>query len=236
MFMISLLTTLTFGQTIREVFVPPSGAIRLYEDEFSVWLGELELASAHEPVRTHRGDIVAHHARVIRLPMVAGNLQQCADSAIRLRAEYLESINAEVMFHATSGDPISWDRWRSGYRPFEVNGRLQWREGTQGGWEAYLSKVFMWAGTRSLELDTVAVSDPQPGDLIVVPGSPGHVIVLLDVAIAQHQVFVLVGEGYMPAQSFHIELGPHNGWWEWTDGVSLAHWHMPATGLRRWIR
>ncbi|MBT3219264.1 MAG: hypothetical protein HN348_09250 [Proteobacteria bacterium] len=215
-------------------FVPPSGAKRIVGDAFGTWLGELPVAAADRPVLTHDGAVVSHRARVVPIAMVKGDLQQCADMAIRLRAEWLREQQKEVMFHATSGDPLPWKKYLGGERPYEKNGRIAWKPTSGAGdWEGYLRAVFMWAGTRSLvAYDSESTKEVRPGNIVVVPGSPGHAIVLLDVAQRGDEVFVLVGEGYMPAQDFHVELGPVDGWWLWDEGVELDHWNMPASGLR----
>ncbi|MEZ4316801.1 MAG: DUF4846 domain-containing protein [Myxococcota bacterium] len=220
---------------LTEAFPPPSGSERVPTEGFGQWLRERTVAPADQPVKTHAGKVVGHRARVVELPMVRGDLQQCADSAIRLRAEWLKERGEPVMFHATSGDPMAWERWQAGERPYEQGGRLKWKAGTEGGWDAYLSKVFLWAGTLSLHAyDTEpAKGPPVPGDLLVDPGSPGHAVVLLDVARSDDTTYVLVGEGFMPAQDFHVELGPAQGWWVWDDGVALPHWTMTADTLRR---
>ncbi len=75
---------------------------------------------------------------------------------------------------------------------------------------------------------------PRAGDVLVRGGFPGHAVLLLDVATRGDETFVLVGEGYMPAQSFHVELGPVDGWWAWDDGVDLGHWDLRGGTLRRW--
>lgn len=222
------------GSTVRQRFPPPEGFERVDGGAYGDWLGQLQLRPEGTPVRTHDGQVVGHHAQVIELPLVPGDLQQCADSAIRLRAEWLREQGAEISFHATSGDPMPWARWVAGERPFAVGNKLVWRPGRSGGWEDYLAKVFTWAGTRSLAYDSDAVDEPLPGDIVVAPGSPGHAVVLLDVARRGDEVLLLIGEGYMPAQDFHVELGPRAGWWPWTtEGLSLDHWHLPAGGLRR---
>ena len=97
----------------------------------------------------------------------------------------------------------------------------------------------MWAGTRSLwayETESVEGS-PEPGHLLVTPGSPGHAVVVLRVArnVENQRTYMLLGEGFMPAQDFHVEHGPHGGWWEWgAQGIRLAHWRMDRDTLRRW--
>ncbi len=221
------------AEIVRDVFPPPSGYERVQADAFGAWLGQRPLRAADVPVRTHDGRVVSHRARVIELDVVPGDLQQCADTAIRLRAEWLRETGGEIVFHATSGDPMPWARWQAGERPVERDNRLEWVPGSAGGWESYLAKVFTWAGTRSLAYDTVAVTDPRPGDVLVQPGSPGHAVMLLDVARRGDELVVLVGEGFMPAQDAHVELGPNSGWWPWDDGVALEHWPLPASGLRR---
>jgi len=222
--------------TVREAFPAPEDAERVDGGAFGDWLGARAIAPADQPVRTHDGRTVGHSARVIELPLVRGDLQQCADSAIRLRAEWLKETGGEVMYHATSGDPMPWSRWSGGERPYDSGGTLAWKAGGDGSWEGYLRAVFMYAGTRSLALDTEPAAEPRPGDILVEPGSPGHAVVLLDVARDGDRTLVLVGEGYMPAQDFHVELGPIDGWWAWEDGVRLPHWTLPASGLRRWTR
>jgi hypothetical protein len=221
-------------QRVADAFPPPAGAERLPRDAFGEWLGNLEVVDPSVPVRTFDGAVVGHRARVVKLPMVPGDLQQCADSAIRLRAEWLRETGGEVVFHATSGDPLPWARWQRGERPFDAGGRIRWRRGAGGSWEEYLAKVFTWAGTRSLVLDTTPAAEPRAGDLLVVPGSPGHAVVLLDVARRGGETLVLVGEGYMPAQSFHVEIGPERGWWPFRGTIDFGHVAMPVSGLRRW--
>lgn len=220
---------------IPDAFPPPDGAVRAEADAFGTWLRTQTVAEPDRPVRTHDGREVGHRARVVDLPMVPGDLQQCADSVIRLRAQWLKDTGQPVSFHATSGDPMPWSRWEAGERPYETGNKLAWKPGTTGGWDAYLAKVFLWAGTRSLAAyDTVpADGPPRPGDVLVAPGSPGHAVVLLDVATRGADTFVLVGEGFMPAQDFHVELGPVSGWWRWDDGVALPHWTLPASTHRR---
>lgn len=225
------------GAVLREAFPTPVGAQRAEASAFGRWLRELEVEAPETPVLTFDGRRVGHRARVVALPMVAGDLQQCADSVLRARAEWLREQGLPVVFHATSGDPIAWERWRNGERPYESGGRLAWRQTDRTGtWDGYLAAVFTWAGTRSLSAyDTVPASGaPQPGDVLVDPGSPGHAVLVLDVARRDDRTWVLVGEGYMPAQSFHVELGPVGGWWPWEDGVALPHWPLDASTLRRW--
>lgn len=230
-------------QTIAEAYPPPPGAHRVPADAFGAWLGQRLLAEPERPVRTWDGRVVAQDARVIELPLVPGDLQQCADTAIRLRAEFLREQGLPVSFHATSGDPVPWARWVQGERPRAVGRGLQWSGGGRAGddaesWSRYLAAVFTWAGTASLERhDTVPADAPRAGDLVVQGGFPGHAVILLDVAVQPDDTtWVLVGEGFMPAQDAHVQHGPHRGWWRWDPeaGLALPYWPLPASALRRW--
>ena len=225
--------------TLRDAYPPPAGTQRLAGDAFATWLGAMRVLPPSVPVRTHDGKVVAGHkgARVIDLPMVPGNLQQCADALIRVRAEWLRATGGEVMYHATSGDPIPWTRWQAGERPFEQGRGLAWRPGDRGGWEAYLAAVMRWAGTASLAAyDTDAVQNPKAGDVLVMGGYPGHAVMLLDVVKRGSDHLALIGESYMPAMNFHVEPGPIDGWWSLNEGVRLPHWDMRGAPLRRWKR
>jgi hypothetical protein len=222
------------SESVFEVFPPPAAAARVEVDSFGLWLRGLKVNPAGDPINAYDGSVIPHNGRVLDLAMVKGNLQQCADSAIRLRAEWLREKKKPIVFHATSGDPLPWARYRDGERPFEEGGRIKWKPAAAGSWDGYLTRVFMWAGTRSLGLDTVVVESPLPGDMLVIPGSPGHAVVLLDVAVDGEQTYVLIGEGYMPAQEFHVELGPQEGWWLWREGLILKHWDMRRADLLRW--
>ena len=125
--MMLLLLSLCFAATVEEVFAPPPGFERVDGGAFGDWLGERVLAPADVPVRTYRGAVVDHAARVIELPLVPGDLQQCADSVIRLRAEWLRETGGEISFHATSGDPLPWARFRAGETPYDAGNKIAWR-------------------------------------------------------------------------------------------------------------
>ena len=226
------------AETIADAFPPPEGAARAPADDFGAWLRARPLRAAGEPVRTHSGAVVHHRARVVDLPLVPGDLQQCADSAIRLRAEWQRERGISPSFKATSGDPIPWSRFSAGERPYVAGKGLAWgpADPDHQTWERWLSAVFTWAGTRSLQAyETRAVEHPQPGDVLVEGGSPGHAVVILDVATRGDETLLLIGEGFMPAMDFHIELGPLEGWWRWTEGgLALPHWPLSRDSLRRW--
>ena len=235
--MIWLICVLLLGasaETLEAAYPVPSGFVRKSDSAFGQWLRTRSVADPNVPILTYDGRVVGHKGRVIALEMVSGDRQQCADSIIRLRAEWELESGHLPSFHATSGDPMPWKRFVQGEKPYEKDGRIAWKQGSSKRWEDYLSRVFIWAGTASLAAyDTEAALNPTAGDVMVQGGFPGHAILLLDVVERGDERLVLVGEGYMPAQNFHVEHGPVDGWWRWKDGVSLNHWRLKADTLRR---
>lgn len=220
---------------INLVFPPPPGTDRHPADPFATYLQSLKVLGPEVPITTHDGQVVNRAGRVLDLDLVRGDLQQCADTAIRLRAQWLKDTGREVMFHATSGDPLPWARYRGGERPTVKNDRIAWRPGGDKAWDSYLRAVFTWAGTASLAAhDTTPVrGEPQPGDLLVDPGFPGHAVILVDVATRDEETYLLIAQGFMPAQTAHIVPGPHAGWWRWEPGLRLPVWSFEAAHLRR---
>lgn len=230
------------AETVAQAFPPPEGARRVAADDFGASLRELPLRPEGTPVRLYDGRVSwLDAARVVDLPMVPGDLQQCADSALRLRATWERERGGDPAFHYTSGDVSRWSSWAKGTRP-RVRGRdvsfvagAARPDASDAAFEAYLADLFTYAGTRSLPLDTVAADDPLPGDLLVTPGSPGHAVVVLDVATDGARTWVLVGQGFLPAVSFHVLDGPDGGWFP-VEGDTLPSQPiaMPWSGLRRW--
>lgn len=226
---------------IVAAFPAPYDAVRAHADAFGTWLRTLPLRPPGSPVHTYTGDIVAMPAaRVVDLPVAGEPNLQCADSALRLRATWERSVGRFPEFHYTSGDLSRWADWARGMRP-RVRGReVTWLLGrapdsSEGAFQAWLRDLYVYAGSYSLILDTIAVTQPEPGDLLVAPGSPGHVVVLLDVARNLDTTWVLAGQGYMPAMEFHVVAGPDGGWFP-VGGDTLATAPIPMawSGLRRW--
>lgn len=227
------------AESVKEAYPPPAGAQRVAPNAFGEWLQARTLRAADTPIRTHDGRIVYHNGRPLEMGIVRGDLQQCADSVIRLRAEWLREVGrmSDLDFFATSGDPLPWQRYAAGEKPVAIGNKIEWQSTTRNqSWDGWLQAVFTWAGTRSLAAyETRPVSAPEPGDMLVQPGSPGHAVVIFDVAKADGQTWLLIGEGFMPAQDFHIEHGPVGGWFAWgPSGTRLNHWNMDKDSLRRW--
>lgn len=239
-----LLAALAFAETLEAGFPPPPGATRVTSDAFGAWLRTLPLAPAGTPVTSYAGDVIdMPAARVVDLPLVPGDLQQCADSLLRLRATWERESGGAPAFHYTSGFVSRWSDWAAGARPRVRGNTVTLQKGAAkadssgAAFSAWLTDLFMYAGTRSLPMDSTADTHPDPGDLLDAPGSPGHAVLLLDVATRGTQTWVLVGQGYMPAMSFHVVAGPDAGWYPVSgDTLPTAPIPLPWSGLRRWGR
>ena len=232
-------------ETLASAFAVPPGAVRATAEAWGESLRSLPLYPVDREVMSYRGDALAMPAaRVVELPLVAGDLQQCADSILRLRAEWERKQGREPAYHYTSGYLSRWSDWKAGKRPVVSGSKVSLGGGgktgdTEANWTGWLTNLFMYAGTRSLGRDTVAppgapVAGAQVGDLLVTPGSPGHAVLIVDVARGEGHTWVLVGQGFMPAQDFHVVRGPASGWFEVAgDTLPTAPIAMEWAGWRR---
>lgn len=202
---------------LDELAESPEGyeRVSVSEGEFGELLRELPIRLDRRVVRSHDGRrLNSPSAGIALLPMLGG-VQECADSVIRLYAEHLwrEERRDEIAFHFTSGDRSAWEDWVDGER-FDIRGsEVERRQGaakeaTRGVFREYLEHLFTYAGTMSLNHDARRLEDGEPtrpGDFFLHPGSPGHVVLVLDVAeSADGERVALVGQGFIPAQEFHV--------------------------------
>ncbi|MDF7811189.1 DUF4846 domain-containing protein [Hymenobacter sp. YC55] len=200
-------------------FAVPPGCQRVAVEpgSFGHWLRYLPLLPAGTAVHLHDGklkDPQTVHAAVLHIDVGTRDLQQCADAVIRLRGEYEFSRKPDqVHFHLTSGHDIRFADWYSG-QGFRVSGdevlpaSKTVEKPTHAVFRRYLDQIFTYAGTLSLarELTPVSLANVQPGDVFIRGGSPGHAVLVLDVAehLTTGQRYVLLAQSYMPAQQIHV--------------------------------
>ena len=205
------------AQSLEKRIPPPAGFARVRADGFGAWLRGLPLKPGRPQVLLFDGNPKRNqdlHVAVADLDTGTRDLQQCADSVIRLRAEYLWERRAAIAFQFTSGDLCEWSRWADGWRPVVKGNRVTWRKGGAGGrdhaeLQRYLKTVFTYAGTISLARETEGASGAvEAGDMFIQGGSPGHVVLVLDVAEKDSKRVFLLGQGYSPAQDFHVLKNP----------------------------
>jgi Domain of unknown function (4846) len=155
---------------------------------------------------------------VVDLPIGNRDLHQCADAVMRLRAEYLwrDQQYDQIHFNLTNGFLVDYNRWKSGQRVLVNGNTTSWTSSAAPSnsyatfWQ-YLEFVFAYAGTLSLskELTPVAAGDLQTGDVFIRGGSPGHAVIVVDLAAdsAGNKLFMLA-QSYMPAQEIQILQNP----------------------------
>ena len=241
-------------ETLSQRFAPPAGfrRIELKPDTFGVWLRRLPMKPAQSRVMLHTGspkwrqDV---HAGVIDIDTGKRDLQQCADAAMRLRAEWLWEAGRkdEIGFNYTGGGRVSFSRWARGERPSEDGKRWTRRgkaDGSYASFRRYMIQVFAYAGTYSLskELKPVAKDDLTAGDIFIVGGFPGHAVLVVDVALnpdTGEKVFLLA-QSFMPAQDMHVLVNPADKglspWYRASFGWPLQtpEWSFPEGSLKRW--
>lgn len=184
---------------------------------FAYFLQNLPLKPHGTPVFLHNGlpKEGNYHAAVLTFDTGKKDLQQCADAVIRLRAEYLWATSQpeKIAFHLTNGFLTPYAKWQEGWR-VNVNGNQTiWvksaqKDTTYQTFRKYLDFVYTYAGSISLakELSPVELGNAAIGDVFIQGGSPGHAVLIVDIAIHEltGEKICLVAQSYMPAQDIHI--------------------------------
>lgn len=220
--------------TIRERFSPPEGYewVKEKPDSFGYFIENFKLKPYGSQILKYDGTpISTQHLHEAVFDIDTGNkdLQQCADAVIRMRAEYLYNAKKfdEIKFHFTSGDLLSWNDYKNGMRAFVSGNSVSFRkvaapDDSYQSFRNYLDVIFNYAGTISLHKETKPVtknSDLKTGDILITPGSPGHIVFISGVCKNQKgKRLYLLSEGFTPAQSVHVILNPFNPYFTpWYD-------------------
>lgn len=240
------------GTTVATRFAPPVGAVReaLPSGSFGATLRNHPLLPPNSPVHLHHGGPKGRqdvHAAVLDLSVGTRDLQQCADAVMRLRAEHLfaQGDHSAIRFNFTNGFVAIWDRWRAGDRIVVEGNRCHWvRKAAPDSSHAqllrYMDMVFTYAGTLSLAKELKTATGPiAVGDVFIQGGSPGHAVVVMDLASsADGDQYFLLAQSYMPAQQMHILLRPDGkgAWYRNGEGTRLAtpEWVFDWSDRKRW--
>lgn len=243
------------GRTILTRYKPPEHFKRIKTEpgSFGSFLRQLTLKPVGTEVAYFDGRKKSKSSvanAVIDLPIGNQDLHQCADAIIRLRADYWYQQKAydSIRFKFTNGFVAEYAQWRQGYRIHVEGNHSYWvkthdkSESPQSYW-AYLEMVFRYAGTLSLskELRPVKLSEIQPGDVFIQGGSPGHAIIVVD--LAKHPItgetLALLAQSYMPAQEIHIlnnyQNTDYSPWFSMSFGKTLytPEWNFSTNDLKR---
>lgn len=243
------------GTTVSTRFSTPAGYTRQKAEagSFAEYLQSLPLKENGALVHYYNGvekpNKVA--AAVLKIDVGTKDLQQCADAVMRLRAEYLlktKQYNA-LRFNFTNGFKAEYSKWHSGYRIRVKGNTVSWyktdEESTSyPSFRDYMDMVFTYAGTASLskELSPVPLSQMQIGDVFIRGGSPGHAVIVIDMAIDAKtgKKLFMVAQSYMPAQDIHILVNRNkpsvSPWYELdvsAQDILTPEWPFTSAELKR---
>lgn len=188
---------------------------------FADWLRGLPLLPEGTQVELYNGELKSNQgaqAAVINIDVGNKNLQQCADAVMRLRAEYLFATKQydKIAFNYTSGDRLDYAGWINGKRiAVEGNktrviysGKKYPNISDHRVFREYMNDIFNYAGTLSLskEMKSIPLDSMQAGDVFIHGGSPGHAIIIVDMAINKKtgEKLFMTAQSYMPAQQIHV--------------------------------
>jgi len=229
------------GGTLETRIGVPAGYKRESADEGSLseFLRGFPLKPAGYAVHLYDGSekyAQQDHVAVFDLPIEAYDLQQCADSVMRVYAEYFWATEQfdRIKFHFTNGFLCEYEKWRDGYRVSVSGNNVSWVKSksvdtSYDCFVKYLKTVFCYAGTLSLEKESepTTMAELKTGDVFLYGGSPGHVVMVADTCVnEQGKKAFLLAQGYMPAQEFHLlknNLHPEDPWYYEDEVVYPFH-------------
>ncbi|HEX9750127.1 MAG TPA: DUF4846 domain-containing protein [candidate division Zixibacteria bacterium] len=205
------------AETIEDRFAAPEGfgRVAVSDHSFQQRLRSLRLLPDTSPALDWQGNVVFSPAEIggaLEWTLL-GSMEQCADIAIRLVADYQMAQGDDISVRSLSGDVIGWNDWLHGR--YELNAdasslsyrAASERPATADEYASYLRFVMTYANTASLARDwpTVPDSDLQIGDVLIQPYCSGvgmgHLSVIVDACEDRdgdrRYIFI---DGYTPAR------------------------------------
>lgn len=241
------------GTTILERFLTPEGSERtaVAPGSFEEYLRNLELKPYGEMVLYYDGREKSDFAyiSVVDQDITERNLQQCADAIMRLKGEYHYARGEydKISFNFVSGFKCDFKTWSSGRKVLLNGNNASWasnpnNDTSYASFRRYMDVVHSYASTISLkkQLEEVDVMEMEIGDVFIVAGSPGHAVIVVDMAEDKRtgtQYFMLA-QSYMPAQETQVlrnlsEPGI-SPWYILEKGELITpQWTFPEGSLRR---
>ena len=243
------------AKTLITRFFAPPGFHRLsYESSsYQYYLSNFPLKPIEAKVYYYNGQPKSNQsvcASVFDIDVGNKDLQQCADAVIRLRAEYLYGQKRfnEIHFDFTNGFKVDYKKWAEGYRLKISGNNTSWYKAKEEDYsykifKEYLITVFNYAGTLSLskELSRISPDNIQVGDVFIKGGSPGHAVIVVDLAINKlngKRIF-MIAQSYMPAQSIHLLVNESDKdispWYDLSqvDKLYSPEWTFEKAELKR---
>lgn len=241
------------GMTLLERFSVPinSERIKLESGSFGEYLRSLPLKAFGEQVTYFNGGKKSDRAyiSVVEQDITQRNLQQCADAIMRLKGEYhyARGEYEEIAFHFVNGFLCDFKTWSEGNTVAIEGNKTYWtrkssNDSSYESFRKYMDLVHAYASTLSLEAELLAVNTMEMtvGDVFVKGGSPGHTIIVVDMAedTVSGKRYFMLAQSYMPAQETQIlrnlnepSLSP---WYELKEGsLKTPEWEFEEGSLKR---
>ena len=198
------------SRTVNELPVPRGySRISYPSGSYSTWITRLPL-KADKSIKAYDGSLVENIGYnvfgVVDLPLLyRQDLEQCADFAFRLWADYHLKNNLLDRLYL-----------------FDYEGNKSYFKSSGKSYSAFLKWTMAHANSHSIKKGCIIATeiDLMPGDMVVQneAGGIGHVSVIMDVCESpEKKRLYLFGFSFMPAQEFHIEYAPtgygKEGWY-----------------------
>lgn len=245
------------GKTLEERLIAPKGYERkeAKDGSFTEFVRKYPLKPHKSPVLLYSGEEKpdqSAHVGIFQLDVGNNDLQQCADSIMRMYGEYYwdKKEYKKIAFHLTNGFLMEYSKWMEGYRLVVQGNQTKWKKSAEyddsyDNFRSFLDMVFVYAGTLSLsnEAADCTMEEMEPGDMFIFGGSPGHCVMVVDMVENDlgKRAFLLA-QGYMPAQEFHILKNPlqdQDPWYyeeQLKYPIQTPHWNFHEGSLKRWIK
>ena len=221
---------------VQDIILPASyKRLQAPNKSFAAYLKNLSLKKDKTVFLYNGSKKPNQHAQYAVLDISVGNkdLQQCADAVMRLRAEYFYAQGklASIEFYNGRREKINYAAWLGG------------RQSSREIFMKYLEHVFNYCGTASLpySLKKKPMAGMQVGDILLKPGSPGHTVMVMDMAQNDKgQKIYMLAQSYMPAQDIHVLKNPMNAklspWYEINDKevIDTPEWEFYSDQLYGW--
>nr|WP_300004231.1 DUF4846 domain-containing protein [Tissierella sp.] len=242
------------ASTVGERYTTPDNYKRVEPESnsFGEYLRNQKLKPYGEKVLFYNGKEKTKsdvYDSVFKVDIGDRDLHQCADAVMLLRAEYLYANEKydEISFNFVSGFKAEYSKWMEGYRIKVDGNNVSYYKATDAdnsyeSFRKYMDMVMAYASTISLEaeLKTIDIGELEIGDVFIQAGSPGHAILVVDMAVNKEgeKVFLLA-QSYMPAQETQILLNPMDKkmgpWYSLKDKDRLItpEWKFELSDLKR---
>lgn len=241
------------GVILKERFLTPEGFLRQESEEgsFAEFLQSLVLKPDGSKVKYYDGREKNRDVYMAVVDYSLGNrdLQQCADAVMRLRAEYLYSTGQrdKIKFNFVSGFATNFSKWSKGYGISVDGNNVSWIKNNNNNdsydsFQKYLDIVYAYSSTLSLEKELISksVDEIAIGDVFIIGGSPGHSVIVVDMALNEStgEKLFMLAQSYMPAQDIQILKGDKDGSPWYSIGISdkliTPEWTFEKTQLKTW--